>query len=708
MEQAIQTMTQEQSRLQGILEDYQQKLPESDLLSPAISSLKEIQKDFKERFKQAQDAGRNLNIAIMGQVKAGKSSFLNALLFNGKNILPEAATPKTANLTRISYAEKPSLTVEYYSHEEWESIQETAQSGGNDSATKAARELVKLIEEHNIDIPAVLQKQKEVIPAENIDELMGVLNEYTGNNGAYTALVKMTHLHLPLEELQGFDIVDTPGMNDPVISRTIRTQEEMSRSDVVFFLSRCSQFLDVSDMALLSEQLPSKGVKRLILVGAQFDSTILDDGYDRKSLQETEERIFQRLSQRAAKEMETLASRIEERDPEKATLIRSLKTPILVSTYAYNFANFPETQWQQHAGMKHVYDELVALGEDEWDDYVWQSEDWQRIANFTPLQAAYQQARQDKVAIIQAQIDSLLPATRSRLTEFTQQLRDNVSNRITVLTQEDLDTLQTQKSHYLTQIKTITLKIEELLGAIAIEAEKMRNEVSADLRKSQQHYSKVQEQTGTRIEEDSYTVSTSKWWNPFSWGSSETRYTTRTINYQYVSASEAASQVRDFAYECVNSIQDAFDQIISIRQIKATLKKALLDHLPVDSQDFDPTFFRNIIDGEIDQITIPELNLSCDHLVQNITQNFQGEVTGSNIDRLKETLAQTVAEIFNNLVTDYGQKTEVIIHAVENLRDSLGSRLTERLTADLSKVEEEFAHKEQNIALYKALLAEIG
>lgn len=53
--------------------------------------------------KRLQQEQQLLSIGIMGQVKAGKSSFLNALLFGGKPILPEAATPKTANLTKISY-----------------------------------------------------------------------------------------------------------------------------------------------------------------------------------------------------------------------------------------------------------------------------------------------------------------------------------------------------------------------------------------------------------------------------------------------------------------------------------------------------------------------------------------------------------------------------------------------------------------------------
>ena len=44
---------------------------------------------------------RLLSIGIVGRVKAGKSSLLNALFFGGKQILPKAATPMTAALTII-------------------------------------------------------------------------------------------------------------------------------------------------------------------------------------------------------------------------------------------------------------------------------------------------------------------------------------------------------------------------------------------------------------------------------------------------------------------------------------------------------------------------------------------------------------------------------------------------------------------------------
>src|SRR5690606_4326542 len=70
--------------------------------------------------------GQTLRIGIIGQVKAGKSSFLNALLFQGKDLLPKASTPMTAGLTVIGYAEKPKFKVEFYSKEDWNIVESQA------------------------------------------------------------------------------------------------------------------------------------------------------------------------------------------------------------------------------------------------------------------------------------------------------------------------------------------------------------------------------------------------------------------------------------------------------------------------------------------------------------------------------------------------------------------------------------------------------
>ena len=61
---------------------------------------------------------KSINVTCMGLYNHGKSSLLNALVFDGKNILPKAATPMTASLTKLEYGEKVEAFVEFYTNED--------------------------------------------------------------------------------------------------------------------------------------------------------------------------------------------------------------------------------------------------------------------------------------------------------------------------------------------------------------------------------------------------------------------------------------------------------------------------------------------------------------------------------------------------------------------------------------------------------------
>ncbi len=71
--------------------------------------------ELEKTLKELQDTNRDLKVGIIGRVKAGKSSLLNALIFEGVEVLPKAATPMTASLTILKYANTLSAEVEFYS-----------------------------------------------------------------------------------------------------------------------------------------------------------------------------------------------------------------------------------------------------------------------------------------------------------------------------------------------------------------------------------------------------------------------------------------------------------------------------------------------------------------------------------------------------------------------------------------------------------------
>lgn len=94
--------------------------------------------------------------------------------------------------------------------EEWNEIEKLAQEKDESEAVKVAKELVEMVSTAQINVQEVLEQQTKRIESSFIDDLVNTLNQYTGNNGQYTALVKMTRLYLPNDELKGFDIIDTP------------------------------------------------------------------------------------------------------------------------------------------------------------------------------------------------------------------------------------------------------------------------------------------------------------------------------------------------------------------------------------------------------------------------------------------------------------------------------------------------------------------
>lgn len=258
-------------RVEQIIVDITEHAKEDD-----INGLKKLISNFKIKTEDFYRENRKLNIGVVGQVKAGKSSFLNTLLFEGQEILPKASTPKTATLTKMEYSEENIIQIEYYSSEEWEVLEDNALVDLDDEIYTSAREIVDMVKRNGVDPHPYLEKGFDKISFATYEELISSLNDYVGEDGRYTPIVKAVTLYLNKEEFRGLSIVDTPGLNDPIASRTIRTKEFMEVCDVVFFLSQSGSFLDKSDWILLSSQLPQKGVKRLVLIASKYDSGIRD------------------------------------------------------------------------------------------------------------------------------------------------------------------------------------------------------------------------------------------------------------------------------------------------------------------------------------------------------------------------------------------------------------------------------------------------
>ncbi|GAA9131019.1 hypothetical protein BTM343_05590 [Helicobacter pylori] len=90
---------------------------------PFISENAVIKTEKLEKtIKGMQAENRGLKVGIIGRMKAGKSSLLNALIFEGKDVLPKAATPMTASLTILKYAQNLSAEAQFYDEQDMEEL----------------------------------------------------------------------------------------------------------------------------------------------------------------------------------------------------------------------------------------------------------------------------------------------------------------------------------------------------------------------------------------------------------------------------------------------------------------------------------------------------------------------------------------------------------------------------------------------------------
>lgn len=434
--------------------------------------------EFEKDKAELEKAGRLLKIGILGRVKAGKSSFLNALIFNGESILPKAATPMTAALTVLEYAKTPSLSVDFYSDDdlsrietlakEFESeiekntdakineLKDKALSKGKEidelelkeKARKSALQELKGVQE---SIYACYQQYQQISQSQvsasereankdfqgSLSEIRAKLKDYVGSSGKFMPFTKSITLRLDNEFLKDVQIIDTPGLNDPVPSRSARTNEILRECDAVLVLSPAGQFMDQNDVILVRKLAGS--VARIFVIASKGDSELYGSEKDKnggilnavfEGIQNTLERSKNNALQKA--------------DVENNVLQRALKEKVIVCAgicagiVAKRGENLDEMEIHTLNRLKEEYPNDFQ-GEKMWENL-------SKLANIEALNAVFAELKKDKELILQERISGFLQSNDKALNAYKEALQDRVRQRIDALQKVDIDGLKARAS----------------------------------------------------------------------------------------------------------------------------------------------------------------------------------------------------------------------------------------------------------------------
>ncbi len=428
------------------------------------------QTNLENEWQDKNNLSRKLRIGIIGRVKAGKSSLLNTLFFNGENILPQAATPMTAALTIMKYGEERKAEVEFYSNEDIKILEEHDQvykrelkaiierelfQNGSDEIVNSIQQdkgrLAKLEKDitrdfnHANPILVSAHEQIEAMKQYPLDEqerrtvqtltatshqkLMNELHAYVGNHGKYTPYTKSVTLYLNEESLKDLEVIDTPGVNDPVASREERTHEFLKQCDVVFVVSPSGQFLSHEDLALMQRITVNEGIQEIYLVASQVDNELCtpsEGGYG-ESLAKVLENITQKLTKQAYRVFNTHP--ILSQNSNLCALFQKHQI-ICTSSMAFKMHKAFSNKAEWSGDIQKVWNNL----EHYYHDYLTPDDTAQhyleKIANISGLKAVLEEVRANKDEIRARNQANFIETKKNNFLELLNEVNDYFNKSI--------------------------------------------------------------------------------------------------------------------------------------------------------------------------------------------------------------------------------------------------------------------------------------
>ena len=391
----------------------------------------------KAEIKRAEE--QKLTIGVIGQMKAGKSTFLNSFIF-GDTILPAATSPMTASLSYITYGPEKKLVAEFYTPDEWAELRNTAQlpieegqeSTAQGSKIKAAQELVAKAGKIS-QINSFLGKTKE--------DSFSNLIDYVGADGKYIAITKAVTLYYPLEYLKGVEIVDTPGFNDPIVSREERTRQFLKQADVSLLLLYAGRAFDASDRDILFKDVRNCGIGKILVGVNKYDINVAQGETPKEIAQATEQALRQ-----AAYELQddSISEMLEETHP------------IPFSAEMALLSKLPMSRIQSDEVLQHHYKRCC-----ETFEISSQSELYERSLVESLNEAVRDVIERDKVEILLRKPVNMIQAAGNKLLSDIQNALTLAESQVKVLEMPD-DELEDREDQLAKAERKLNRKIDSL------------------------------------------------------------------------------------------------------------------------------------------------------------------------------------------------------------------------------------------------------
>ena len=236
------------------LKDYQDR---KNLLGgwyDRVMEAREILEADVEALREAQSnlyAGRFV-IAICGEMNSGKSTLLNALLFQDE-ILPSHVTTMTAKIALMEGDTRERIEATLYTPDQFQQLKDAC--GLDIQAEAELDEARGTARAEGLKESELLTQPARVLSEEGLRGL-AQFGAVPSRGGVYSVYVKSVRLWADRPWLHQVIVADTPGTDDPNPERDKITREWIQRADAVVYVTFAGQAgMTFSDVKFIDEQL---------------------------------------------------------------------------------------------------------------------------------------------------------------------------------------------------------------------------------------------------------------------------------------------------------------------------------------------------------------------------------------------------------------------------------------------------------------------
>lgn len=705
-------------------------------------------KNLKASLKDLSDTERLMKIGIAGRVKAGKSSLLNAIAFNGKNVLPKAATPMTAALTEIGYGEKFAIEVDFFTKEDIANIKKDSElyetefkritqekienlkknkkyaskseaellqdaqrrttSELSESRMAASKDQYDRIRKSGIDINS-LDSHKQVI-FDSLEDLQKSLGEYVGSSGKYMPFTRNVKIKFQTDSFKDVNIIDTPGVNDPVVSREQRTRDELGKCDVIFIVSPAGQFMSLEDLDLMDRITHKNGIRELYAVASKVDTQLM--GSIKSDANGDFKVALNRVRSVLAGEMVKRIEGLKESNPEVGDAYDSLlqngdESVICTSGISTSIKENLNDESKLDEIEAHTLKNLRRDYPKEFDsDRSTTEANLDELAKIAELKTILDKVAGRKNEIMQQKVQDFSRQKAEIADKYLQDLIKYVGELKSELESTDIKELEEQRKQIQNTKETasmdVNLAYQNTLSYFERDLkDSLINKLNAKYREAT---GDVDNAESVETKTETYEVSTSKWYNPFSWGSTKTETETYSVTTIRTGAVKSAlsnliesieQEIRDSNFTAMQSFKDKVP-----KEIIPALRKSIIDN-GGDETSININRLRYILQSIVNSIDLPDISYTNHRLPEG-----SGTLEGWAAESFMEEAKNFIATLKNEVKEDITKHANRILQTLKKVE--LGNELFSEYDKQLEQLKNDIENKTQAITEIQTITKELA